>query len=118
MCLSGGQPQRWGIFCLEGKHSPVPFVQAKICSETMGYRFEPPNLERCHRAGVGLGRRVLMGVFVGEDGIVGDKEKAMWDKTLKRGKEFSPVEQPHRLDRGLLGLSLIAHQSFASRPDP
>ena len=55
----------------------------------MGYRFEPPNLERCHRAGVGLGRRVLMGVFVGEDGIVGDKEKAMWDKTLKRGKEFS-----------------------------
>ena len=35
-----------------------------------------------------------MGVFVGEDGIAGDKEKAMWDKTLKRGKEFSPVEQP------------------------
>ena len=40
----------------------------------------------------------MMGVFVGEDGIVGDKEKAMWDKTLKRGKEFSPVEQPRRLD--------------------
>lgn len=59
-----------------------------------------------------------MGVFVGEDGVVGDKEKTMWDKTLKRGKEFSPLEQPCRLDRGRLGLSLIAHRSFASRPDP
>ena len=44
-----------------------------------------------------------MGVFVGEDGVVGDKEKTMWDKTLKRGKEFSPLEQPRSLDRGLLG---------------
>lgn len=64
----------------------------------MGYRLEPRNPERCHRAGAGLGRTALMGVFVGEDGIAGDKEKAIWDKTLKRGKEFSPVEQPRRLD--------------------
>lgn len=36
---------------------------------------DPPNLERCHRAGAGQGRRAPIGVCVGANAVLRDRRR-------------------------------------------
>lgn len=101
MCASLWLSHRDGEFSfLRESFFSFPLYKPRLgCSETMGYGLEPPNPERCHRAGAGPGEESVNGhVCVGEDAVKRDNERAMWDKTTKRGKEFSSGEQHPRLD--------------------
>lgn len=80
-----GSTTQMGIF-LKGKHSLPLFKPRFSCSETMGYWLDPPNLERCHRAGMGPDRRASVGLCVAEDTHLRDK-KAEWDRTTNEERE-------------------------------
>lgn len=81
-----GSTTEMGIFFKGKEFCNYLFKPRFGCSETIGYWLGPPNLERCHRAGMGPGRRASVGLCVAEDTCLGDK-KAEWDWTTNEERE-------------------------------